>query len=244
MAPQQSGETQKSDEMPGAPEHGGKLGLRDALLMALAMSSGAIDSVSFLALGKVFTAFMTGNIAFLGLAIAGAPGPNISMVLVAFFAFGVGVYIASKLLLRFRSLDTWPRQVTVVLGLSLIPQALFAVLWAVKPHALSSSDTDALVALWALAMGMQSAAARRLNVAGVFTTAATATIIHLAGDFAGWKVQAGERTRLAGVILMLLLGAVCGGLLLLHARPYAPLFPLTITAAVWLTAATRFHAAT
>jgi len=33
---------------------------------------GAIDAISFLALGKVFSAFMTGNIAFLGLRVAGA----------------------------------------------------------------------------------------------------------------------------------------------------------------------------
>jgi uncharacterized membrane protein YoaK (UPF0700 family) len=233
-----------SDEMRAAPGIGEELGLVDVLLMVLAVSSGAIDSVSFLALGKVFTAFMTGNIAFLGLAIAGAPGPGIPMVLVSCFAFGLGVYIASKLLVQYRSLDTWPRQVTVVLGLSLLPQALFAVLWAAKSYALSSGDTYALLGLWAMAMGMQSAAARRLNVAGVFTTAATATVIHLAGDLAGWKVQPGERARLAGVLLSLLLGAGCGALLLLKARPYVPLFPLTITGLVWVTAATRFRAAT
>jgi uncharacterized membrane protein YoaK (UPF0700 family) len=40
--------------------------VRDLLLMALTFSSGAIDAISYLALGKVFTAFMTGNIVFLG----------------------------------------------------------------------------------------------------------------------------------------------------------------------------------
>ena len=39
---------------------------RDVSLMALSISSGAIDAISFLVLGKVFTAFMTGNIVFLG----------------------------------------------------------------------------------------------------------------------------------------------------------------------------------
>lgn len=43
------------------------LGARDLLLMALTFSSGAIDAISYLALGKVFTAFMTGNLVFLGL---------------------------------------------------------------------------------------------------------------------------------------------------------------------------------
>jgi uncharacterized membrane protein YoaK (UPF0700 family) len=48
-----------------------ELTVRDLLLNALTLSSGAIDAISFLALGKVFSAFMTGNIAFLGLRVAG-----------------------------------------------------------------------------------------------------------------------------------------------------------------------------
>src|ERR1700680_1102320 len=43
---------------------------RDLLLNALTVSSGAVDAISFLALGRVFSAFMTGNIAFLGLPVA------------------------------------------------------------------------------------------------------------------------------------------------------------------------------
>jgi uncharacterized membrane protein YoaK (UPF0700 family) len=39
-----------------------ELRVRDVLLNALAVSSGAVDAISFLALGKVFSAFMTGNI--------------------------------------------------------------------------------------------------------------------------------------------------------------------------------------
>jgi len=50
--------------------------IRDLLLGALTVSSGAIDAISFLALGKVFSAFMTGNIAFLGLRLAGASSPG------------------------------------------------------------------------------------------------------------------------------------------------------------------------
>jgi len=41
--------------------------LRDLLLMAVTVLSGAIEAISFLALGKVFTAFTSGNTVFLGL---------------------------------------------------------------------------------------------------------------------------------------------------------------------------------
>jgi hypothetical protein len=51
--------------------------VRNRLLDALTVSSGAVDAISFLALGKVFTAFVTGNVAFLGMAIASTTGSNI-----------------------------------------------------------------------------------------------------------------------------------------------------------------------
>jgi uncharacterized membrane protein YoaK (UPF0700 family) len=49
---------------------------RDLLLNALTVSSGALEAISFLALGKVISAFMTGNVAFLGLRVAGASAPG------------------------------------------------------------------------------------------------------------------------------------------------------------------------
>jgi uncharacterized membrane protein YoaK (UPF0700 family) len=51
-----------------------KRGIRDVLLVALTISTGAVDAISWLGLGKVFSAFMTGNLAFLGFRIGGAPG--------------------------------------------------------------------------------------------------------------------------------------------------------------------------
>ena len=43
-------------------------------LAALTVVSGFVDAVSFLGLGHVFTANMTGNVALIGFAVAGAPG--------------------------------------------------------------------------------------------------------------------------------------------------------------------------
>ena len=72
--------------------------IRDWLLFMLTVSSGAVDAVSFLALGRVFTAFMTGNIAFLGLGIAGNPGaPSIATVLVPMAGFAAGIYLATTI---------------------------------------------------------------------------------------------------------------------------------------------------
>jgi uncharacterized membrane protein YoaK (UPF0700 family) len=86
-------------------------------------------------------------------------------------------------------------------------------------------------------MGMQSAAVRRLRVEGVFTTAATATIIFLVGDLANWTATVADRRRLAGVLVSLFVGATAGGVLLVKAHIYAPVLPFVITLAAVATAA-------
>src|SRR5437667_9049483 len=70
---------------------------RDLLLNALTLSSGAIDAISFLALGKVFSAFMTGHIAFLGLRVAGARAPGVVAILSSMLAFAAGVYLSTRI---------------------------------------------------------------------------------------------------------------------------------------------------
>jgi cytochrome c oxidase subunit IV len=63
----------------------------------------------------------------------------------------------------------------------------------------------------------------------VFTTAATATIIFLAGDLINWSATVVQRRRLAGVLVSLFMGATAGGLLLVNAHIYAPVLPFVIT---------------
>src|SRR6201994_1683899 len=81
----------------------GDVKVRNWLLDALTFSSGAVDAVSFLALGKVFTAFVTGNVAFLGMAIAsttdsaiyGVTPPRVIWVFASLAGFAAGIYIAT-----------------------------------------------------------------------------------------------------------------------------------------------------
>jgi uncharacterized membrane protein YoaK (UPF0700 family) len=213
-----------------------EVGLRDLLLHALTVSSGAVDAISFLALGKVFSAFMTGNIAFLGLRIARAPGPGIVSILVSMAAFAVGVYLSTRIV-PFESCGIWSQRVTVALGASLIVHAIFLDVWFATKGQPPIDVAHILLGLWGVAMGMQSAAVRRLQVNGVFTTAATATVIFLVGDLVNWRDTVAERRRLTGVLVSLFIGATAGGLLLVHAQIYAPVLPFVITVAVVITAA-------
>jgi len=218
-----------------------ELRVRDLLLNALTVSSGAVDAISFLALGKVFSAFMTGNIAFLGLRVAGAGGPGVVAIVAAMAAFAVGVYLSTRIVKVSKGPGIWPRPVTVALGFSLIPHAVFLAVWFASNGQPSVDVAHVLLGSWALAMGMQSAAVRTLHVDGVFTTAATATIIFLVGDITNWSATSAERRRLAGVLVSLFIGATAGGLLLVHAPIYAPVLPFVITVAAVLTSAVVFR---
>ncbi|MCU1236377.1 MAG: hypothetical protein JWP63_4344 [Candidatus Solibacter sp.] len=214
-----------------------ELGLRDLLLNALTVSSGAIDAISFLALGKVFSAFMTGNIVFFGLRVAGAShAPGGVAIFASVAAFAVGVYLSTRIVKVSKTPGIWSQRVTVALGVSLIPHAVFVVVWLACNGQPSTDIAHVLLGSWAMAMGMQSAAVRTLRVEGVFTTAATATIIFLVGDFANWSATVTERRRLAGVLVSLFVGATAGGLLLVHAHIYAASLPFVITVVTVATA--------
>src|SRR6266849_6244732 len=217
-----------------------ELRVRDLLLNLLTVSSGAVDAISFLALGKVFSAFMTGNIAFLGLRVAGAPAPGAVAIVASVAAFAAGVYLSTRIVKPSEDSGMWPQRVTVALGVSLIAHAVFLAVWFASNGEPTIEVAHVLLGSWALAMGMQSAAVRTLHVVGVFTTAATATIIFFVGDITNWSATSAERRRLAGVLVSLFIGATAGGLLLVHAPIYAPVLPFTLTVLAVVAAAILF----
>lgn len=219
-------------------------GMRNLLLGGLTLSSGAVDAISFLGLGKVFTAFMTGNIAFLGMRIAGSPvAPRIGLLLASMGGFAAGIYLATRIVRRSQPTTLmWPRATTVALGVSLLPHFVFALIWFATGGQPDDTVIPVLLGVWAMAMGMQSGAVRRLNVGGVFTTAATATFIFVVGDWANRNsLTSDEHSRLRTVLVSLCVGATVGGWLLLHAPAYAPVFPFAVTALVVAAAARTFR---
>ncbi|HZN84453.1 MAG TPA: YoaK family protein [Mycobacterium sp.] len=208
--------------------------VRDLLLVALTVASGAVDAISYFGLGKIFSAFMTGNLVFLGFGIAEIEGPDVVPVIVALSMFTVGAYFGLRFTtLRSNESGLWSPAVTVLLVLVAVAEASFLVAWLSTAEHPSTGIVDVLIALFSLAMGIQTAAVRSLGVQGIFTTAGTFTLVAFAGTFAGSRSRS-EMPRLVGVLLGLVAGAVAGGLLFLHARSYAPALPLVITVLVIL----------
>src|SRR4029077_4947740 len=68
-------------------------GAPPSILLSMTAVTGMVDAVSFLALGHVFTANMTGNVVFLGFAIGGAAGLSVSRSLMALICFAVGALL-------------------------------------------------------------------------------------------------------------------------------------------------------
>src|SRR5690242_4683585 len=72
------------------PRGEGKHGPLPLLLVGMTLVTGLVDAFSYLVLGHVFVANMTGNVVFLAFALAGAPGFSILASLVALCAFVLG----------------------------------------------------------------------------------------------------------------------------------------------------------
>jgi uncharacterized membrane protein YoaK (UPF0700 family) len=189
--------------------------IRDPLargLLVLTFSTGLVDAVSYLGLGRVFTANMTGNIVLLGFGVAGSGGLPVVAPLVSLGAFLVGSAVGGAMAAGLGERH-W-QHIGRALGIEtvlVLAAAIVAVAADVEP---SSFPGDAVIALLALAMGVRNATVRRLAVPDLTTTVLTMTLTGLAADsrVAGGSGRGSVR-RIAAVVAMLL-GAIAGALLL------------------------------
>jgi len=199
----------------------GKEGVLPPLMILLTVVTGIVDAVAYLKFGHVFVANMTGNVVFLGFAAAGANGFSVAASLLAIACFLPGGVAAGRLAARLG--DDKLRQLRAATAVQLVLCAGAIVVAALAGDGLGQGSRYALIALLALAMGVQNATARRLAVADLTTTVLTLTLTGIAAD--SWLGGAsGARTarRVVAVIAMLA-GAFIGALLVLHASLAAPL---------------------
>jgi uncharacterized membrane protein YoaK (UPF0700 family) len=159
---------------------------------------------------------MTGNVVFVGFAIAGAPGFSLSASLSALLGFLVGAGAGGALSNR---IDTdRGRLLTVgVAGETVLLTAALLVTVFVT-HLDGAGVRDAVAALAAIAMGMQNAVVRRIAVPDLTTTVLTMTLTGIAADIRAQGWADGVIIRLLALLTMFG-GAVLGALLVLHASP-------------------------
>jgi uncharacterized membrane protein YoaK (UPF0700 family) len=180
-------------------------------LLVLTLTTGVIDAASYLGLGHVFTANMTGNIVLLGFGIAGGSGLPVIAPLVSLAAFLTGAVLGGRMAgaIPARTLH-FSRSMLIEIGVVLLA-AVIALVFEIAPDRISG---DLVIALLAFGMGVRNATVRRLKVADLTTTVLTMTLTGLAADSplsAG--DGAGSWRRIAAVMAMLA-GAIVGALLL------------------------------
>ena len=219
---------------PGRDDRDGPL---PPLLLSLTVVTGLVDAASYLKLGHVFVANMTGNVVFLGFALAGAGGVSIWSSLVALGSFIVGGIVGARGGSRFAA----HRGKLLVAGLAgqLVVVLVAVGVASVGGEPVGSAARYALIALLAASMGSQNATARRLGVPELTTTVLTMTLTGIAADsgLAGGTGSKLGRRSLA--VAAMLVGALIGALLALHVDTAAPLAAAAGVLAVTAVAAQR-----
>lgn len=176
-----------------------------AALLMLTAGTGLVDAVSYLGLGHVFVANMTGNIVFLGFAANPASGLSAALALIALAAFMFGAATGGAVGHRIGESRAWPSSVLAAQAVLLGGTAMaLALLGMARP---------VTVALLAFAFGLQNSTARRMAVPDLTTTVLTLTVTGLAADsrIAGGPGARPGR-RIASITAMLV-GAAAGALL-------------------------------
>jgi uncharacterized membrane protein YoaK (UPF0700 family) len=182
------------------------------LLLTLTFTTGLVDAVSYLGLGRVFSANMTGNVVLLGFGIAGGFDLPIVAPIVSLLAFLAGAALGGMLA------DAVATRHRLHLGAALgaevallVVATLLTALATVRPDAASG---DTVIGLLALAMGLRNATVRRLGVPDLTTTVLTLTLTGVAADLRHIRANHSPLVRRLSAVLAMLIGALIGALLL------------------------------
>lgn len=177
-------------------------------LLLLTVSTGTIDAVSYLALDRVFTGNMTGNVLFLGFALVGVAGIPLLNNAVALFGFVVGSIVSGRVIgrghakgLPAASVWTLAAAATLILGLGVATLLI---------GELSEPALLVITFLLATTMGAQVSAVKPIGNSDVTTIVVTNTVANLARDsrLAGGRGQTWMPRLLA--IVAMGLGAALG----------------------------------
>lgn len=163
---------------------------RRATVLLFTWAAGSVDAITYLR-AHVFTANMTGNSVLLGLAIGQGMAGAVGKSVVALVSFIVGVAVGALLAGtggdKVRTFTAVRREVFVEAAV----MVGFAVACLAPTPASFHSTAILVIATSGVAMGMQSAAVKRLSIPGIATTYITGTITSLfSGLVSHWFSQA------------------------------------------------------
>jgi uncharacterized membrane protein YoaK (UPF0700 family) len=185
------------------------------VLLGMTAVTGLVDAVSYLSLGRVFTANMTGNVVLLAFATVRVPGLSVTRSLMALVSFLIGAVIGGRIMARASgdSLIRFAARAFLLEVVVLTAASLCAIGYTGN---VVEADVQplALIALTALAMGSRNAAVRKLAIPDLTTTVLTLTLTGIAADS---SFANGTNVRLArrvGAVLAMFAGAAVGAVVI------------------------------
>ena len=191
------------------------------------MSTGAIDAVSYLALDRVFTGNMTGNVLFIGFALVGVAGIPLLNNVIALLGFISGSIISGRLIGH-----KHPKGLPAVSAWTLAAGAAIAIALAgVWLAVVDLPEWGLLVVTFVLAnvMGAQVSAVKPIGNSDVTTIVVTNTVANLARE-SRLGGGSGQRwlPRLLAIVAMGIGAAIGAGVISLLGGPAALLVAAAI----------------
>jgi len=186
-------------------------------LLGMTAVTGLVDAVSFLSLGHVFTANMTGNIVLLAFASTGVPQVSLARSITALLGFLAGAAIGGRIMAG-ASAVVQLRAASSVFALEIV-FLVGATLAALGYSVVSSTHflrLYVMIAFTAIAMGMRNAAVRKLAVPDLTTTVLTLTITGLAADSSLARGTNPRLQRRIAAVVAMFAGAALGSIILRH----------------------------
>jgi uncharacterized membrane protein YoaK (UPF0700 family) len=148
----------------------------------LALIAGYVDTVGFVALFGLFTAHVTGNFVLIGAGVAGV-GQGVLLKLLAFPSFVVGIALSS-VIFKFleRNHSAHAASALYLLQAMLLVSFLITGLIATPIETPNAAMVLACGALGTMAMGVQNARGRLLQVTGLPNTVMTGNVTQIVLD--------------------------------------------------------------
>jgi len=206
-----------------------------ATLLTLTAVTGLVDAVSYLRLGRVFVANMTGNVVFLGFSVDPRSGLSAAASLIAIAGFALGALAGGRAAHALAA--TRPAHwLAAAFSAEALILGLVAVLTSTGVLPFAGDGRFATIAVLAAALGVQNSTVRHLGAPDLTTTVLTLTLTGLAADSALAGGPGPKPHRRLGSVAAMLGGAAAGAGIL----QWSPVAVIAIAAALVAAVAVAF----
>jgi len=201
-----------------------------AALLTLTAVTGLVDAVSYLRLGRVFVANMTGNVVFLGFSADPRSGLSAAASVIAIAGFLLGALAGGRAAHALAAVRPGRWLAMAFTGEALI-LGVVAALTGTGVLPFAGPGRFATIAVLAVALGVQNSTVRHLGAPDLTTTVLTLTLTGLTADSSLAGGPGARPHRRLGSVAAMLAGAAAGAGMLQWLSPAAVIAVAAVLAA-------------